>query len=138
MIPLCSGQNHGSRQLGVPCRLSKHVTHMQCPEMSVLPCMLMVPNGQMVIICVVWTYPWTSSRVNSVGAVRSGVVEGQALHSIPIPLALLQGSWSDLDITAPKKACFQVTVALTISPFVIIPITLSIILDLTMTGTFLE
>ena len=58
--------------------------------------------------------------------------------AFPSPCTLFQGSWSDPDITAPKSTCFQVAVALASSPFVIIPIALSIIVDPTMTGTFLE
>ena len=50
--------------------------------------------------------PLDISRENSLSAVGSGAVEGQPLHSIPIPLVLWQGSWSDLDITAPKWASF--------------------------------
>ena len=60
------------------------------------------------------------------------------LHSIPICLVLLWGSWSDPDITTLKWACLQITAVLTGSPFVIIPITLSITLGPTMASTFSE
>ena len=123
-----------------PCAGSASMwTHMQCPKMPVLPCMLMVPNRGMVTLQVVQTGPWTSSRQNSLDAVGSEPREGV----IPFPASLfpfesVQGSWSNPDITAPKWACFQVAVTLMSSPFVIIPIPLSMILDLTMTRTFLE
>ena len=38
------------------------------------------------------------------------------LCSIPVPLVPLWGSWSDLEITALKWACFQVVDALTNPP----------------------
>ena len=56
----------------------------------------------------------------------------------PFPFKSVWNNWSDPDITALKWACLQVAVALMSSPFIIIPITQSMILDLTMTGTFLE
>ena len=61
-------------------------THIQWPWMSVLPWMFIVQNGGMVTLCVVWTYPWMSSRWNPLGAVGSGAPEGVAPHSTPAPL----------------------------------------------------
>ena len=97
------------------------------------------PKWGMETLCVVQKCPWMSSRQNSLGAVGSGAAEGVIpLSAHPSPLVSLQGNWSDQDITAPKWVCFQVKVALTSFPFVIIPITLSIILDPTTTSTFSE
>ena len=70
---------------------------------------------------------------------RAGGCRGSdPICRIPIALAPQWGSWSVPGITAPKWACFQVMVALNSSPFVIIPNALSIILDPTMSSTFVE
>ena len=114
-------------------------THMQCPQMPVLPSMLMVPNRGMVTLHVVQTGPQTSSRQNSLDAVGSEPGEGMTpFPTFLFPLESVQGSWSNPDITTPKLVYFQVAVTLVSSPFVIIPIALSMILDLTMNRTFSE
>ena len=93
-------------------------THIQCPWISVSLFILMVPNGGMVILHVVWTCPWTSSRQNSLDTVGSGAEEELTpFAASPSPLVPLWGSWSDPDITAPKWAFFQVVVALACSLF---------------------
>ena len=92
----------------------------------------------MVTLYMVQTCPWMLSRQNSFGAVGTGAVEGVDPFAVPQTPMLLQGTWSDPDITALKWACFQDMAALTSSPFMIIPIALSIVLDPTMTSTFSE
>ena len=96
-----------------PCAGSASMsTHIQCPWMPVLPCMLMVPNGEIVTLHVVWRCPRTSSMQNSLCAVWSELGEGMtSFPTFQFPLKSVQGSWSDLDMTALKWACFQVTVA---------------------------
>ena len=59
--------------------------------------------------------------------------EGATSFSTP-----MQGSCSDLDMTAPKLACFQVMVVFASSPFIIMLMAQSIILDPNMTTTFSE
>ena len=69
--------------------------------------------------------------------IHSGVRGCWRVCPLPEVPILLRGSWSDLNMTTLKLACQQVVVALASPPFMIIPIALSIILDSTMTGTFL-
>ena len=73
---------------------------MQYPQMLVLPYILMVPNRGIVTLYVVQVCCWTSTRQNSLGAVRSGATESDPLCSTQSPLMPLLGSWSDPDITA--------------------------------------
>ena len=58
-------------------------TCLQGPWMSVLPCMLTVPNRGIVTLYVVWKCPWTSSRQNSQGTV--GSEPGEGVTSFPPP-----------------------------------------------------
>ena len=124
--------------MGAPCWLSKHVDLHTMPSDVSLAININGPKwrngdppcGMDMPLDVVQTEFLWHSRVGGCGG--NGL-----LHSSPTP-APLWDSWSDPDINAPKWACFKVMVALISSPFVIIPITLSIILDHTMTGTFLE
>ena len=53
--------------LGAHAGLASMWTCIQCPQMSVLLCILMVPNGGRVTLYVVQTCPWTLSRLNSLG-----------------------------------------------------------------------
>ena len=137
---ICGSQYHGGGQVGPLTGSASMYTLIQCPQMLVLSCMLIVPNRRIVTLHVVWTCPLTSSRQNSLGAVV--LDPGDGVASFPASQFLLEpllGSWNDPDMTAPKWACFQVMVSLMSEfPFVIIPITLSMILDLTMTRSFLE
>ena len=105
-------------------------TCIQCPQTSVLPVCIdgpkwrngNPPSGTDLPLDIIQTELLGCSRVRSCGE----------SHPFTAPLSLLapfQGSWSDPGITALKWDCLQVVVALTSSPFMIIPITLSIILD---------
>ena len=113
-------------------------THIQCPWMSVLPWIFMVPNGGMVTLCVVQTCPWMSSRWNFLVTVVSGAVEG-VTPSVGPP-----SPWASVgQLEQPRYDCTKVGLPPDHScpsyfPFCDIPISLSIILDPTITGTFLE
>ena len=139
LLPRCSGQNHGGGQLGShDCSVSMW-TLIQCPQITMLPCILMVPNRGMVTLHVVWNgHALDIIQREFLGCSRVRGCRGLPPFAALLPLAPSWGSWSNQDIAAVKWACFQVVVALTSSPIMIIPITLSIILDPTMTGTFSE
>ena len=111
-------------------------TCTQCPQTSVLLWMFIVPNRGMMTLCVVWMCPWMSSKQNPVGAVGQGLQRGLPPTG-PLPLACLWDNRSDSNMTTLKWVCFQIMVAFTSAPFMIIPIALSIILDSIMTSTFL-
>ena len=62
------------------------LTHMQCLQMPVLPCMVMVPNSGMVTLWVVWTGPWRSCKQNSQDA--AGLEPGEGVTPFPLPCSL--------------------------------------------------
>ena len=112
--------------------------HTQCPQMSVLLWIFIVTNGgnddppcdtdvPMDIVQAEFL------RCSGVWGCRRGCPSVEPLSL----LAHLWGSWSDPYMTTPKWTYLQVNIALASSTFVIILFTLLIILDPTMTSTFL-
>ena len=135
-LPISGGWHNWSGQLGVSGWLCRHMEPHTVPSDVFWPWIFMVSNGGMVTYCVVWMHLWALSRQNPLCAVGTEVVGGSVPFLRPHPLMHLRGNWSDPDMTTLKWACLKVMVALASTPFVIIPIALSIILDSTMTSTF--
>ena len=108
-------------------------TFMVCPLKPAFPFTVMVWNGGIVTFCVVQTAPLTPS--NWYFFTSTGSLSPDKSCSANFS-ELLWDSYSDPDITAPKRACHQVAVALASSPTVMQLRALSIIFEPTTTGTF--
>ena len=139
VTPKCSGWNHGGGHVGALCSLIRHVDPHRMPSDV---CVAMYIDGSK------WKdgdslcgtdMPLDIVQREFLRHNRVRVAEGAAPSAASLfPLAPLWGSWSNPDIITLKWACLQVMVALASSPFVIIPIALSIIVDPTKTRTFSE
>ena len=137
-LSICGSWCNGGRQLGALCWLGKHKDPHTVPSDVCLAMNIYSPKQRNGDPLCGTDMPLDIVHTEFLGYSRVRGCRWSNPLSVPPASALLQGSWSNPDITAMKWTCFQVMVALTSSPFVIIPITLSIILNPTMTGTFLE